>query len=316
VSNIRKLFIIGAVFAIAAGPALAVEGALGRTIPGVWIQPQGAVVGPSAGFNFTTMPIGYMGAIGGDRQVPIGGSIFANVDANLSANFLIPQYVYKTESPKVSLSSSFMGVVNWVGSNGSLQLNNFSRNASSSNAGIGDVIFVPLTAGIHFSEDNNLAISTMVFAPTGQFRPGNLSNLGMGEWTITPNLAHTYLWKKRGLEFDNFVGFDIYSQNSTTRYTSGTVFHWDGMVIQYLSKRVGFGVIGSNITQITDDKGPVADILHGFEGRAWGLGPMALYVAKVEKPGVIVQLRWVNEFEVTNLLKGNMLLLGLTLKLN
>ena len=138
-------------------------------------------------------------------------------------------------------------------------MNNFSRSASSSNAGIGDVIFVPLTAGIHFSEDNNLAISTMVFAPTGQFRPGNLSNLGMGEWTITPNLAHTYLWKKRGLEFDNFVG---------------------------------------------------------FEGRAWGLGPMAFYVAKLEKPGVIVQLRWINEFEVTNLLKGNMLMLGLTLKLN
>jgi hypothetical protein len=138
----------------------------------------------------------------------------------------------------------------------------------------------------------------------------------MGEWTIMPNLAHTYLWEKRGLECDNFVGFDIYSQNTTTKYTSGTMFHWDGMVIQYLSKRIGFGVIGSNLTQITNDKGPVAAVLHGFEGRAWGAGPMVLYVAKVEKPGVIVQLRWVNEFEVTNLLKGNTFLLGLTLKLN
>jgi hypothetical protein len=43
---------------------------------------------------------------------------------------------------------------------------------------------------------------------------------------------------------------------------------------------------------------------------------MVLYAAKVEKPGVIVQLRWVNEFEVKNLLKGNTFLLGLTLKLN
>jgi hypothetical protein len=56
--------------------------------------------------------------------------------------------------------------------------------------------------------------------------------------------------------------------------------------------------------------------LHGFEGRAWGVGPIALYVAKVEKPGVILQLRWVNEFEVTDLLKGNTLMLGITLKLN
>jgi len=73
-------------------------------------------------------------------------------------------------------------------------------------------------------------------------------------------------------------------------------------------------VIGSNLTQITNDTGPVADLLHGFEGRAWGVGPMALYVAKVEKPGVFLQLRWINEFKVTNLLKGNTLMLGVTLK--
>ena len=262
------------------------------------------------------MPIGYMGTIGGARLVPIGGTIFSNVDANINSNYLIPQYTYTTDIKKVSLSSTFMGVVNWVGSEGSLQFGNFSRSRSTSNAGMGDVVIVPLTAGIHFSETNNLAISTMIFAPTGQFRPANLSNLGMGEWTIMPNFAHTYMWEKRGLEFDNFVGFDIYSQNTTTKYTSGTMFHWDGMVIQYLSKRVGFGVIGSNLTQITSDTGPVADVLHGFEGRAWGVGPMALYVAKVEKPGIVVQLRWINEFKVSNLLKGNTFVFGLTLKIN
>src|SRR5690349_11918768 len=110
--NIRKLVISGIALAVATVPALAVEGGLGRTLPGVWIQPQGGVVGPESGFNFSTMPIGYMGTIGGARLVPIGGSIFANVDANISSNYLIPQYVYKTETPKVSLSSSFMGVVN------------------------------------------------------------------------------------------------------------------------------------------------------------------------------------------------------------
>jgi hypothetical protein len=224
----RRLVIIGIAFAVAALPALAVEGALGRTLPGVWIQPQGAVIGPSPGFSFTTLPIGYMGAIGGAREVPIGGSIFANVDANVNSNYLVPQYVYKTETPKVTFASSFMGVVNWVGSNGSLQFNDFSRSTSTSNAGMGDVVIVPLTAGIHFSDNNNLTISTVIFAPTGQFRPGNLSNLGLGEWTIMPNVAHTYLLEERGLEFDNFVGFDIYSQNSTAKYTSGTMFHWDG----------------------------------------------------------------------------------------
>jgi hypothetical protein len=101
---------------------------------------------------------------------------------------------------------------------------------------------------------------------------------------VMPNIAHTYVWEKRGLEFDNFVGFDIYSEN------------------------------GSSLTQITNDTGPIADVLHGFEGRA--SGPMALWVAKVEKLRVIVQLCWVNEFKVTNLLKGNTFLFGLTLRIN
>jgi len=68
-------------------------------------------------------------------------------------------------------------------------------------------------------------------------------------------------------------------------------------------------VIGSNLTQIINDTGSVAKFLHGFEGRAWGVGPLALYVAKLEKPGIFLQLRWINEFEVANLLKGNTFML-------
>jgi len=40
-----------------------------------------------------------------------------------------------------------------------------------------------------------------------------------------------------------------------------------------------------------------------------------MYVAKLKNPGVILQLRWVNEFEVTKMMKGNIFLLGLTIKL-
>jgi hypothetical protein len=93
----RAILIVGTAFAIATmrAPALAVEGGLGRTLPRVWIQPQGAVVGPESGFSFSTLPIGYMGSIGGARLVPIGGTIFANVHADINSNYLVPQYVYR-----------------------------------------------------------------------------------------------------------------------------------------------------------------------------------------------------------------------------
>ena len=45
-------------------------------------------------------------------------------------------------------------------------------------------------------------------------------------------------------------------------------------------------------------------------GRPYSTGPSFLYVAKVEKSGVAIQFRWVPEFVVSNLLKGNMLLPG------
>ena len=314
--NLGRVIIAGIALAIAALPAMAVENAVGRSLPGVWVMPQGAVVPTETGLTFSLLPVGYMGAIGGGRLAPIAGSLVANVSANVSETFLVPQYVYKTETPEVNFASSFYLPVNWQGTTGSIQVGDlFTRSANFNGRGIADVFFSPLTAGIHFSQDNNLAIDTKIFAPTGEYKPGNLSNLGMNEWTIQPNVLHTYLRRKSGQEIDNYVGFDIYSRNPTTRYTSGTVFHWDGMLFQYLSERSGFGVIVSNLTQITRDTGPLSNVLNGFQGSAWGAGPIVMYVAKLENPGVILQLRWINEFEVTNMTKGNMFLLGLTIKL-
>jgi hypothetical protein len=179
-SNRTTPAVMAAAMVIASVPAAAVEGAVGRTLPGVWIQPQGAVVGPAAGLNFTTFPIGYMGAIGGAREIPEAGTIFANVEANFSTNWLVPQYVYKTETPKVSFASTALVPVTWADVDASAQVADTIHNLNHVDLALGDVAIAPLTVGIHFSATHNLALSTMVFAPTGLFRPGNLSNPGMG----------------------------------------------------------------------------------------------------------------------------------------
>lgn len=304
--------------AVAALPVAAVENAIGRSLPGVWIQPQGGVVPKEPGFSFTVVPVRYTGSMsGGSRQqqrvaAPLAGELVFDVSADLMLNVLIPQIVYRTEFSKVGISSSFYLPLDRRSVNGSVQSDNGSPFRS---AGLADVWFSPLTVGVRFSENNNLAIDTKIFAPTGGYRLEDLSNLGMNAWTVQPNVAHTYLWKKRGLEVDNYVGFDIYRQNQATRYTSGTIFHWDGMLFQYLSLRGGFGAILSNVTQINKDSGPLADQLNGFQGGAWGAGPIVMYAVKTKNPGLIFQFRWVPEFAVTNMLKGNTFLLGLTLQM-
>jgi hypothetical protein len=317
--NSRNAVIAGLILAALPLPGMAVENALGRTLPGAWVQPQMGVVPTKPGLSLTLMSLGYTGSIGGTqsapRQTAIAGELEFNVSAAINENLLVPQYVYKTEHPKIGLASSFYLPVSYRSATASIPPQPWSQTATFTSAGLGDVFFSPLTVGIHFSENNNLAIGTKVWAPTAVFEIGNLSNVGMNAWTFTPNLAHTYLWKKRGLEVDNYVAFDIYRENPATRYTSGTVFHWDGMLFQYLSARGGFGAILSNETQLVRDRGPLADRLNGFQGHAWGAGPFVMYVAKVKHPGVILQFRWIPEFGVTNLLNGNTFLLGITLKL-
>jgi hypothetical protein len=305
--------IITFTLAAAAMPSLAVDGGFGRTIPGTWVIPSVGVIGPDAGLGFTYFPIGFMGAMGGNRVDEIAGVLATNVQANTSINVLIPNYTYRTETKKVHFSSQMFIPVNWWDVTAS-EINGVTQSAHSRNASVGDVIFVPLTVGIRISDHNNLAFSTWFWAPTGLFRFGNISNVGMGVWTVMPNFAHTYFVEKWNLEFDNFVGFDIYSHNLVTNYTSGTVFHWDGMILKYFGeKRAGVGAIVSDLTQITNDKGPLADELNGFRGQKWAVGPIVLYTARREKPGVTLSLRWLNEFDVTNMLKGNTFMGGLSM---
>jgi hypothetical protein len=322
--NVSKLILCGAALTVFGLPVPAIEGAFGRTVPGFWITPRAGVVGPRPGFSFTVAPVGYRGsmsALDGSRKtntqvaIAIAGVLVPSIHVDGNSNYLVPQYVYRTDTRRVSFASSCAIRPTWAAVTASFRPGD--RGNRSTDTSLADFIFSPLNVGIHFSSTNNLAIGTLIFAPTASFTPGNLSNLGLGAWTVMPHVSHTYVWPEQGLELDNFVGFDIYSRNPSTDYRSGTMFHWDGLLLKYLARnRFAAGAIVGNLTQITDDTGILANQLHGFRGQGWGAGPTALYVAKPEHPGVILQFRAVPEFAVTNLTQGITLLLGLTFKWN
>jgi hypothetical protein len=322
--NISEFILIAAALTAFSLPVLAVEGAFGRTVPGLWVTPRAGVVGPKSGFSFTVVPIGYWGSMsaldgarttGAPVAIAVAGVRVPRIDVDGNSNYLAPQYVYKTDPGKVSFASSCMVRPTWAAVTALSRPG--ERGSRFTDTGLADFIFSPLTVAIHFSSTNNLAIGTMIFAPTASFTAGNLSNVGLGAWTVMPHLSHTYMWPEKGLELDNFVGFDIYSRNSSTNYRSGTMFHWDGLLLKYWARnRFAAGAILGNLTQITDDTGVLANQLHGFRGRVWGAGPAGLYVARLDNPVVIVQFRAVPEFATTNLTQGITLLLGLTFKWN
>ena len=262
-----------------------------------------------------------MSAINGAQKpgkvfgIAIAGSLVPRIDLAGNSNYLVPQYVYRTNTEKVSFSSSCLIRPTWAAVTASFQPGD--PGSRFTNANLGDFVFSPLTVGIHFSPSNNLALGTMIFAPTSSFTPGNLANVGMGAWTVMPHVAHTYLWPQQGLELDNFLGFDIYTRTPSTNYRSGTLFHWDGLLLKYFARnRFAAGAIIGNLTQISDDTGILANLLQGFRGEAWGAGPTGVYVARLEDPAVTIQFRAVPEFAVTNLTRGITLLLGLTFRWN
>jgi hypothetical protein len=114
-NNTIGVALLGTSLALFSAPAYAVEGALGRTLPGVWVMPQGAVIGPQAGFTATLMPVGYLGSISGKTEIPVARKLVTDISVSLSMNYLIPQYVYKSGNPKFNFASSLMAPVAWVG---------------------------------------------------------------------------------------------------------------------------------------------------------------------------------------------------------
>src|SRR5215472_10599196 len=101
--------LLGLVLAMLPFPAHAVEDALGRTPPGVWVMPRIGVVGPNSGLAFALIPVGYVGSLSRGANglrvaAPLAGSLVADVATNINVNVLVSQYVYKTETKRVNFS--------------------------------------------------------------------------------------------------------------------------------------------------------------------------------------------------------------------
>src|SRR5262249_32215397 len=108
--NVAKVVIAGLALAALPMPGVAVENAVGRTVPGMWVYPTVGVVPKEPGLRFTIWPLGFQGSIGGTPQAQKltadAGQLQTNLSTGASENFLIPQYFYKVEHPKIGLGSS------------------------------------------------------------------------------------------------------------------------------------------------------------------------------------------------------------------
>ena len=108
---------------------------------------------------------------------------------------------------------------------------------------------------------------------------------------------------KTGTELSIVPGIMANAQNTATNYTTGTEFHMDWMVNQFLAPTFAVGVQGYVYRQITGDSGSGAR-LGSFKGEGNGIGGALMWVPVIGKTPVKMVAKVMHEFGVKRRFKG------------
>jgi hypothetical protein len=293
----------------------ATEGGLGRSVTGVNALSYAAIVPPEAGWVWQFGAVYYDGDIGGSRSVPIGGALVADVHAYMALPSVTALYVWNTGAGAWNYASAVSVPYNISSVNAAVDIGNLSVRRSDSVSDFFDLAFIPVIASHHFSQTEHMALSLQIFAPTADFEVGKLANAGLGVWTFSPTVSFTKIFAPANVEFTTVAAVDFSSNHGETDYESAPVFRLDGLLLKRFGNGWGIGAAGGWIEQIGDDKGPTADRLDGFKGHALGIGPVVSWGTKWEGGSLELQLRYIEEFDVENRIKGQPVMLTASLQL-
>jgi hypothetical protein len=304
---IASAVLLGTLAVVAALPAHAVEGGLGRSITGMQITSYVGVIPPDPGMQWSLSYVNYSGKIGGSRAAPVAGRVSLGLEADVSLVAATGVYVWPTNTGRWNFASMLTAPYIDADITASLQgpLGNQVRTEDSASNWF-DVYFAPVIAGFHINEVQHLSFGLYVYAPTAKYTPGKLANPGLNVWTVSPAAGYTHLFQKGTLEFSVLGGMDWYSRNDVTDYKNGLHLRADALLVKRIPSGWGFGAAGGWIQQVQDDDSDLADQLNGFKGRSFGLGPVLTYGKKWSGgEHVDVSFRYLSEFSVRNRFEGD-----------
>jgi hypothetical protein len=306
-----------AAMALALSPAIhASEGAMGRSITGAQITSYVGIIPPTPGLQVSLSYVNYDGSIGASRQVPIAGVAAVNLHAKVDLFAATFAYIWHTGQGRWNFASMF--TVPYIRPNvtADLSLGRLGGRTNDRASGLFDLYFAPVIASYHVSQVEHWSFGLYVYAPTANYEKGRLANEGLNVWTVSPAAGYTHLFQKGTFEISALAGIDFYSRNNDTDYQNGAVFRLDALAMKRTPGGWGFGLAAGWIQQIEDDDGPTADRLNGFRGRSLGVGPALSYSKSFSKESKVdLTVRWLKEFDVKNRIKGEPLVLNLSLSL-
>ncbi len=295
--------------ALAATPATATEGALGRSLTGAQIQAYAGIIPPEPGMQWSLGYLHYDGKIGGSRPAPIAGQVSLGLRANMDLWSATGVYIWPTGEGRWNFASMVTAPYVIPDVTATLGVGAQQRRVSDSASDWFDAYFAPVIASYHISQVEHVSLGLYVYAPTAKYDPNRLANPGMNVWTFSPSVGYTQLFQKGTLEFSVLGAVDFYDRNDDTDYKNAPVWRLDSMLVKRTPSGWGFGAVGGWIQQLGDDDGPTADRLNGFRGRSFGLGPVFTYGKKWSGGEHLdLSVRYISEFSVKNRFEGNPLL--------
>jgi hypothetical protein len=289
----------------------AAEGGLGRPISGTLVTANAGVVPPEPVWITNFGQNWFDGSIGGNHLVPIAGQISVGMDAELALSLATALKVWNTGPGAWNFASG--ATVSYIRADvtATLAIQGGQQSVNQSASGLFDLYFTPIVAGYHISRDENLALSFNVWAPTGSYDPTRIANASLNTWTFIPQVAYTKLWPDAGWEFDAVSTVQFYTRNEDTDYENAPLFTLDAMGLKRFPNGWSVGVIAGTVQQLGEDSGPTADLLDGFVGYDWTIGPLLAYDTRLAgKAPLSFSLRWVPTIASHNRLSSQTTVLG------
>ncbi len=288
----RRLVIVVALFLVAwsAQPARAAEGGFSFYLPGTAgdiALAQSREPGWQVA-NTVFMQSGDAGA------AVLQGKLNLGLDLTLVLDFISASYTFErkllgatyTVGAAIPFGYAELEATITTGGGGSFV-------AQQDSFALADIALVPLELSWTI-EDLSLQLGTAIYAPAGEYDVDDVVNLGLNHWGFDFAFAATYFNQATGTEISAAPGFLLNTTNNETDYRTGTEFHLDFTVNQFLAETFAIGVRGYYYNQLTGDRGSGA-ILGGFEGESVALGPGFIWFPKFAGGRLAVLGKWMHD---------------------
>jgi len=282
----------------------AAEGAFSNYFPGAYgsLLPG---VAPKPGWVGANLNLLYGGKA--DRAVLQGR---LDIDVKTTAFYSLLQGLHVLEAPMIGGYFAMGGYVPL--GYASLESSLGSLTVSNDEFALGDVGIIP--ASFYWNTGNfNFNLYELIIAPTGQYNLGASVNIGRNYWSFDTVLALTWFNAESGTEISVVPGLMFNTANPDTNYRTGTEFHVDFMLNQFLSDTFAIGFHGFAYTQISGDS-KVGALLGGFKGEAVGIGPAFSWIPKSGGGNLAITGKWLHDIKAKNRISGDYGIISLSMQ--